>query len=109
MHVRPQTGRSMSRRLLLGISAFVGIGVVSACLYFAQSQPQWGWASQQAATRGSAQLGMEEQNRFIEAIYQVCARTPRSAPHLSRFPQSWCFWAFLSRGRLSGQACPAVS
>ena len=81
----------MSRRLLLGVSAFVGIGLVSACLYFAQSKPQWGWASQQGATRGYAQLGLEEQNRLIEAIYQVCARTPGMHASRSGLALSVCF------------------
>ena len=72
MHTRAHSRSPASRTLLLGLAAFAGVGLVSACLYFARAGAPWAaWAPQKGGTRRTM-YGLEEQNRLIEAIYQVC-------------------------------------
>ena len=63
--------RISSRRSLIGLAALVAVGLVSVYIYYSRPSTRWNWAYQQSATPGHVKFGLDEQNRLIEAIYQV--------------------------------------
>ena len=83
----------MGKSLLLGLLAIVGLGLVSACLYFSRSPKPWQWGPQQAGTPIGPRpyYGIEEQNRMIEAIYQVGAPAWGLAYNRSVFSELFMF------------------
>jgi hypothetical protein len=70
MSTRSSSTKIFSRKYVLGLSALLAIGFVGY-LYYTRPSSQWGWACQQSQQGGHVKLGLEEQNRLIEAIYQV--------------------------------------
>ncbi|EIE27040.1 hypothetical protein COCSUDRAFT_64052 [Coccomyxa subellipsoidea C-169] len=65
-----QATRSPSTRLIFGLSALLGVGLVSAVLYYSQSCGPLVWTCQQNRAGDHAVSGLTEQTRLIEAIYQ---------------------------------------
>lgn len=68
---RQQAGQSWKKKLLAGSASLTALCLISAYLYYSRTSS--GLSCQQSVHAGSRlRFGIEEQNRLIEAIYQVC-------------------------------------
>ena len=76
LQARQQAQQSWKKKILAGSASLTALCLISAYLYYSRTSA--GLSCQQGIHAGSRlHFGIEEQNRLIEAIYQVCvsART----------------------------------
>ena len=75
LQARQQGGQSWRKKVLVGSASVTALCLISAYLYYSRSFT--GLSCQQSVNAGShAHFGLNEQNRLIEAIYQVRSDVP---------------------------------
>ena len=71
LQARQQAQQSWKKKILAGSASLTALCLISAYLYYSRTSA--GLSCQQGTHAGSRlRFGIEEQNRLIEAIYQVC-------------------------------------
>ena len=75
LQVRLLAGQVSKRKLLVGGTSVTALCLLSVYLYYSRTSSDLSCQSLHAGSH--LRFGLEEQNRLMEAIYQVCSAVPR--------------------------------